>query len=147
MIVYWLTEAVPLAITALLPLVFYPLLQIMSTKEISKSYISDTLMVFLGSIIATVAVEESNLHQRIALRILMFFGSSPLWLLLGFMSTTSFISMWISDTATTALMVPIIEAVILNIKDQRKANVLTNLDAKNVEENVNNANNKNPIKR
>ncbi|CAG2100754.1 unnamed protein product [Medioppia subpectinata] len=125
MIIYWLTEAVPLAITALLPMFLYPLLEIMSTKQVASTYINDTLMVFLGSIISTVAIEQSNLHQRIALRILMLFGTSPIWLLLGFMCTTSFISMWISDTATTALMVPIIEAVILNIMEQKKSTLST----------------------
>lgn len=71
---------------------------------------------FVASLIAAAAVESSNLHNRLSLRILLIFGTSPIWLLLGFMLNTMFLSMWISNTATTALMVPIVDAVLVQLR-------------------------------
>lgn len=115
---FWLLEALPMAVTAMLPIVFFPLMGILSTADICMEYMRDTVMIFLASLVAAAAVEESNLHQRVALRVLRLFGTSPQWLLLGFMTNTMFLSMWISNTAATALMIPIVDAVLTQLNDK-----------------------------
>lgn len=109
---FWVTETLPLAVTALIPTFAFPLLSIETASKVSSSYLSDSNFVFFGSMIMAVAVETSKLHERIALRTLLFTGSHPRLLLLGFQLATCFLSMWISNTATTMMMVPIVIAVI-----------------------------------
>ncbi|XP_076366067.1 Na(+)/citrate cotransporter-like isoform X2 [Tachypleus tridentatus] len=116
MVCFWLMEIMPLAVTALIPVVFLPLFGILSTDETCTIYMKEINMIFLGSLIAATAVEYCNLHNRLALRILLFIGTSPRWLMLGFMLTTMFLSMWISNTAATALMVPILNAVLYEMQ-------------------------------
>ncbi|KAL3094289.1 hypothetical protein niasHS_004045 [Heterodera schachtii] len=109
---FWLTEALPLAVTALVPVFAFPLLSIDTASRVSSVYLSDSNFVFFGSMIMAVAVESSRLHERIALNVLMLTGPNPRWLMLGFQLATAFLSMWISNTATTMMMVPIVVAVI-----------------------------------
>ncbi|XP_071037527.1 Na(+)/citrate cotransporter, partial [Parasteatoda tepidariorum] len=108
---YWLLEPVPISATALLPVVLFPILDVVGSADICLNYLKESFMMFIGGLLMAISVEECRLHERISLKILMFMGSDIKWLMLGFMMTTAFLSMWISNTATTAMMIPIVEAV------------------------------------
>ncbi|XP_054707089.1 solute carrier family 13 member 2-like [Uloborus diversus] len=116
MAVYWVLEPVHLTVTALMPVPLMPLFGILDATEVTANYMKEVLMMFLGGLAVAVAVEHCKLHERIALKVLMLLGSDTKWLMLGFMMTTMFLSMWISNTATTAMMVPIVNAVMTEIK-------------------------------
>ncbi len=112
MAIWWITEAVPLAVTSLLPVALFPLLGIMEGKAVAATYFNHVIFLFLGGFILALAMQKWNLHRRIALKILMLTGTSPARILLGFMFATAFLSMWISNTATAMLMIPIVMSII-----------------------------------
>ncbi len=117
MALWWVTEVVPLAVTSLLPFVLFPMLGVMNGKEVASNYFNDIIFLFLGGFLFALAMQKWNLHRRIALKLLIVVGNSPARIMLGFMLATSFLSMWISNTATTMLMVPILMSIILKLEE------------------------------
>ena len=111
MAIWWITEAAPIPMTALLPLVLYPALDIMSSRQVGVHYGHHIIFLFVGGFIIAIAMKKWNLHRRIALGIIKLFGTNPHRLVLGFMCSTAFLSMWISNTATVMMMLPIAVAV------------------------------------
>lgn len=123
MAIWWITEAIPLAITSLLPIVLFPTLGIMSGKLVAPIYFNHIIFLFIGGFLIALAMQRWNLHKRIAFKIMLYCGPRPGSILLGFMVTTWFLSMWISNTAATMMMIPIALSVIMNLEEHlgRKA--------------------------
>ncbi len=112
MISWWITEAVSISVTALIPLTIFPLLGIMDMKAVSANYGHPIVFLFFGGFVMALALEKVKLHTRIALNIVKVTGTTPDKVILGFMIATAFLSMWISNTATTVVMLPIALSVI-----------------------------------
>ena len=113
----WITEAIPMAASALLPLILFPLLNIMPVKEVAKSYGDPIIFLFMGGFFLGLAIEKWNLHKRIALNIVRLSGTNGNSIILGFVIATGTISMWLSNTATTMMLFPIATSVIFVIKE------------------------------
>lgn len=113
---WWITEAIPLSVTALVPLVLFPVLGIVSSKAIATSYMNHIIFVYVGGFMVALAMEKWNLHRRIALKIMTWVGPGPGRILFGFMFATAFLSMWISNTASTMMMLPIILSIISQLE-------------------------------
>ena len=118
MAVWWITEAIPLAATSLIPLILFPLFGILKSDEIAGSYINSIIFLFLGGFMIALAMERWGLHKRIALKVITLFGGSPNSIFFGFMISAGFLSMWISNTATIIMMLPIAVAIISRMEDQ-----------------------------
>ncbi len=119
MVSWWITEAVSISVTALIPLAIFPLVGIMDMKTVSANYGSPIVFLFFGGFVMALALEKVNLHRRIALNIIRYTGTTPDKVILGFMLATASLSMWISNTATAVVMLPIALSVIdLLIKDE-----------------------------
>jgi len=112
MVIWWITETVSISVTALLPLILFPLLEIMPIADVGANYGSPIVFLFFGGFVMALALEKVNLHKRIALNIIRITGTTPNKVVLGFMIATAVLSMWISNTASTVVMLPIAISVI-----------------------------------
>ncbi|MDO6854801.1 DASS family sodium-coupled anion symporter [Cellulophaga lytica] len=120
MVIWWITEAVSISVTALLPLILFPILKIMPLNTVGANYGNKIIFLFFGGFILALALEKVNLHKRIALNIIKITGTTPNKVVLGFIIATATLSMWISNTASTVVMLPIAVSVIkllVNDKD------------------------------
>ncbi|WP_299390622.1 DASS family sodium-coupled anion symporter [uncultured Gelidibacter sp.] len=115
--IWWITEAIPIAATALLPIVLFPLSGGLDLSTTTASFGHKYIFLYIGGFIIAIAIEKWNLHKRIALNIINFIGSDIKKIILGFMVATAFLSMWISNTATAVMMLPIGIAIITQLKD------------------------------
>ena len=120
MITWWITEALPMPVVALLPLVLFPLLKISSIKATGAFYGNEVIFLFMGGFMLGLAIEKWNLHRRIALNIVRLTGTSGDRIILGFILATGLLSMWLSNTATTMMMFPIALSVIHVMKENNK---------------------------
>ena len=114
---WWVTEAVPIAVTALLPIVLFPLTGALDLSTTTASYGHKYIFLYLGGFILAMAIEKWHLHKRIALYIIKLIGTNVKNIILGFMIATAFLSMWISNTATSVMMLPIGMSIISQLKD------------------------------
>ena len=117
MAVWWIAEVVPIAVTALIPIIIFPASDILSIQETGANYGHKYIFLFIGGFIIANAIQKWNLHRRIALNIILKLGGSTANIILGFMLATAFLSMWISNTATTVMMLPIALSVITQLND------------------------------
>ena len=118
--VWWATEAVPVAVTALVPLALFPMLGIVDIQSAANPYANKTIYLFFGGFLIATAIQKWDLHKRIALFVLEYAGSNGASLILGFMLTAALISMWVMNTATTIMLLPIGLAVITVVKETVK---------------------------
>ncbi|MEK9629625.1 MAG: SLC13 family permease [Nitrospinota bacterium] len=122
MAIWWVGEGTSLAVTAMLPLPLFPLLGIMPSKQVAPNYANHLIFLFLGGFMIALAMERWNFHKRLALWIISAMGTEPKRIVLGFMVATAFLSMWISNTASTMMMLPVAMAVVRQIASSASLN-------------------------
>ena len=115
MAIWWVGEGTSIAVTALLPLILFPLLGIMSSKQVAPNYANHLIFLFLGGFMIALSMEKWLFHKRLALWIINLVGTDPKDIVLGFMIATAFLSIWISNTASTMMMLPVAMAVVRQI--------------------------------
>ncbi|XP_013863407.1 solute carrier family 13 member 1 [Austrofundulus limnaeus] len=115
MAVYWVSEVIPLSMTAMLPAILFPMFSIMKSSNVAKAYFRDFHILLVGVICLATSIEKWGLHRRIALRLVTAVGVNPGRLLLGFMAGCGFLSMWVQNTSAVAMVMPIVEAVLQQI--------------------------------
>lgn len=120
MATWWITEAIPIPATSLLPLILFPIFKVLSAKEVAARYADRNIFLFMGGFFIAMAMQRWELHKRIALYIVKLLGTSPKRIVLGFMVASALLSMWISNTATTMMMFPIGLAVVLHAETMIK---------------------------
>lgn len=120
MATWWITEALPIAVTALLPIVLFPVLDIISISEATTPYANPLIFLFMGGFVIAIAMERWDLHRRIALNIVGYVGVKPSSIIIGFILASAFLSMWVSNTATALMMLPIALSVLKLVEDERQ---------------------------
>ena len=117
MAIWWIAEVIPIAVTALLPILLFPSAEILTIQDTGANYGHKYIFLFIGGFMLANAIQKWQLHRRIALNIILQLGGSTAKIILGFMLATAFLSMWISNTATTVMMLPIALSVIAQLND------------------------------
>ena len=125
MLVWWIMQPVPIGVTSLLPMLLFPVTDILSLKATTSNYASPIIYLFFGGFVLGIALEKHNLHKRIAMNILKKAGSNPRNVVLGSMLATAFLSMWISNTATTVMMLPIGMSIVALFESQQTSSTHT----------------------
>lgn len=125
--VWWVTEALPISVTALLPIVLFPMSGGLGLSTTTASYGHKYIFLFIGGFILAIAIEKCKLHKRIALTIIKIIGTNISYIILGFMIATAFLSMWISNTATAVMILPVGVAIILQLNDDPRTKENENL--------------------
>ena len=118
MATWWATEAIPVAATAFIPLVAFPLLQVMPVRAVAQSYAHPTIFLFMGGFVLALAVEKWSLHRRIALTVLSRTGTDGRKLILGFMVASALLSMWMTNTSTAMMLLPIAASVAATVAEK-----------------------------
>ena len=129
MSIWWVTEAIPIPATALLPIILFPVLEVGSVADATSPFANPLIYLFMGGFILALALERTNLHRRMALNIVMLVGTKPSSVIIGFMLSAAFLSMWVSNTATAMMMLPIALSIIRLVereKDISKGELQTN---------------------
>ncbi len=124
---WWITDCIPLAVTSILPIILFPLTGGMPIEDTTAAYGHRYIFLYIGGFILAIAIERWNLHKRISLLIINMIGTNLKSIILGFMVATAFLSMWISNTATAVMMLPIGMAIITQLKDNPKTKADENL--------------------
>ena len=127
MSILWITEGIPLATTSLIPLILFPVTGILTADDVATSYMNSIIFLFLGGFLIAIAMEEWSLHKRIALKIISILGGSPSSIIIGFLLAGSLLSMWISNTATALMLLPIGLAVIQKLEEEFDEKKIHNL--------------------
>jgi solute carrier family 13 (sodium-dependent dicarboxylate transporter), member 2/3/5 len=121
--IWWMTEALPLAATSLVPLLLFPLLGIINATETAKEYFNSTIAIYIGGFLIALSMQRWDLHRRLALKTILVIGKGPSGIVLGFMIASAFISMLISNVATTVMLLPIGMAIILKVEESFKSEI------------------------
>lgn len=127
MALWWVTESVPIAITALLPIILFPMTGAVDLQTTTASYGHKYIFLYMGGFMLAIAIEKWNLHKRIALNIIKIIGTNISKIILGFMVATAFLSMWISNTATAVMMLPIAMSIVAQLQDNPNTEKKENL--------------------
>ncbi|CAK9303542.1 unnamed protein product [Gordionus sp. m RMFG-2023] len=122
---FLITGALPIALSSLIPALLFPMLGVLTVKDVSSMYFKDPILLFFASVILAKGIESANLHKRIALNLLMRSGSKPIWMASGFIMSTFFVSIWINNASTAILMAPVAIGVMEEYHKFKKVSVIT----------------------